>query len=80
MFGGTLENLDHVGVDVGRGEGIASRSVCESYQACITASCRGLSRLRPGIPFPDEVIVGSASFRSWPRSMKVSRMSCWTLR
>src|ERR1700676_3357215 len=29
--------------------------------------------------FPVAVIDGSASFRSWPRSTKVSRISCWTL-
>ena len=28
--------------------------------------------------FPAAVIVGSASFRNWPRSTKVSRMSCCT--
>jgi len=29
---------------------------------------------------PVDVTVGSASFRNWPRSTNVSRMSCWTLR
>ncbi len=48
--------------------------------ACIRASCRGWSSFRPGMRFPVGVIVGSASSRSWPRSMKVSTMSCCTFR
>ena len=39
--------------------------------------------LSPGLLvwlIPVAVIVGSASFRSWPRSTKVSRISCCTLR
>jgi len=36
--------------------------------------------LEAGDALSVEVIVGSVSFRSWPRSMKVSRMSCWTFR
>jgi hypothetical protein len=40
----------------------------------------GIVELEPGMRFPEVVIVGCASFRNCPRSMKVSTMSCGTLR
>ena len=44
---------------------------------------RELTRMiefQAGNPLAAGGTVGAASVRSWPRSTKVSRMSCWTFR
>src|SRR6266478_2869300 len=50
---------------------LAAAMCAKRTSACISASCRGWSSLRPGMRFPVDVTVGSASFRNWPRSTKV---------
>jgi hypothetical protein len=54
----------------GWGEGIAGRNVCEAHERTHEGELPRVIDLRPGMRLPVAVIVGSASFRSWPRSIK----------
>jgi hypothetical protein len=51
----------------------------QPYNAHYESMMAGI-HIRPGMRRPVAVRVGSANWRSWPRSTKVSRMSCWTVR
>src|SRR5262249_6349243 len=79
-FGGTSERLDDMRIEFCGGKAVAGGDVREAHEGVHQGKLAGLSSRSPGMGFSVGVMGGSASRRKWPRSMKVSRISCWTLR
>ena len=64
-------------IKVGSRKGAARGDVGEAYQSVHHRQLARMVEFKAGNPLSTGKTVGSASFRSWPRSTKVSRMSCW---